>query len=939
MKQFLLVFLFCIFSFALKAQEKPVSLAGKWCVALDVFNQGTREEWYKKELPKSKDLHITLSLFFRRGDYLVNDWILLPGTMEESNIGVKLYPGKVFSGGLQKKISYDGPFWIQRTVSIPPSWSGKTVIFSMERTIGVSTMYWDGQKVGESFGYEAPHQFEINSSLTSPGDHTISVYINRNDSRHPQGGHGVYSENGTTWTGVVGKIEMQARNSIYVDNLQIYPNIDNGTIKVSFGIGQYSRQAKDITINFSLRKKKEGNLFEKVKSITVKAENLNRQHIELSLPKPVELWSEFNPNLYELKTELLVNGIIEDISVTSFGMRKFTTINGNFSLNGNKVFLRRTEYDGASPIKNYPSMEKTDWDRIMRIAKEYGLNSLRFHTWCPPEAAFEAADESGIMFQVELPTGKKSDYPPPEELKKILDSYGNHPSFCMLSLSNEWFSHNEASKKTIIEARQYDSRHLYTCTSHPLARNCVDDYYEAANDDKGNLLVGIQWGGGDVVSTTRFNTKPPETQSDYSAFIKDFTVPIVTHEVGQWAMFPNLKEISKYTGCLQNTNYERIRQALEDKGLLKYADDFAMASGKFSAILYKEEIESAIRTSGLGGFCLLNLSDFQGQNLAVVGILDAFWDSKGIISPKEHRMYCSSIVPLARMTKRVWKQNEVFTASAEIAHFGEKDLLKVQPVWTITTETGKVIYKGQFTKTDIPVGGLASLGNISISLKEIEAPQKLILSIEIPSTEIKNTWDLWVYPSEVNLSNGKVKVFNTWDSNLKKALESGESVLLLPKLESLKDGYRASCFTTVFWNSLFKGKQKAHTLGILCDPSNPVFSSFPTDSYSNWQWWDVTMHANAMYLNNIPKQLKPLVQVIDSYHLNDRLAYIWECKVGKGKLLVSTVDFTTEMDKRTVSKQLEKSILEYMNSEKFNPTTELNFQMIDKLFYSMEIRL
>ncbi|MDP3913599.1 MAG: hypothetical protein Q8R96_07670 [Bacteroidota bacterium] len=582
-------------------------------------------------------------------------------------------------------------------------------------------------------------------------------------------------------------------------------------------------------------------------------------------------------------------------------------------------------------------MEKSDWLHLIGIAKEYGLNSLRFHSWCPPKAAFEAADGLGIILQIELPygfgPGQKSDYPL-LELRTILDAYGNHPSFCMLSLGNERFTHNDDTKKSIADAKQYDPRHLYTCTSHPLAMNCVDDFFEAADggtNDK--LIVGIEWGGGDVVSSSRFNTKSPETKSDYRNVIKDFDVPIVSHEAGQWAMFPNLNEISKYTGVLQNTNYERIKQALDDKGLLDYAGDFAMASGKFAAILYKEEIESALRTPNFGGICLLGLTDFQGQNLAVVGILDAFWESKGIVTPKQHRMYFSSTVPLARMVKRVWKQNEVFTASAEIAHFGEKDLFKTHSNWTISSEDGKVLFNGQFKTLNIPIGGLTSLGDISVLFNKIKAPQKLILSIEIPSTEIKNTWDIWVYPSEVNLSIGKVKVVNTWDNNVKKALESGENVLLIPKLESLKDGYRASCFTTVFWNSIFKKYQKAHTLGILCDPSNPVFSSFPTDSFSNWQWWDVTMNANAMYLNNMPKQLKPLIHVIDSYHINDRLTYVWECKVGKGKLLVSTIDFTTEIEKRTVSKQLEKSILDYMNSEQFNPKTELHFTDIDNLFY------
>ncbi|MBW8326049.1 MAG: hypothetical protein K0M50_14885 [Prolixibacteraceae bacterium] len=937
MKKIIITAICVVQSFcALAQQNNTISLDGEWRVALDVFYQGYANQWYKQELPNTKDLHLDYSIYFRRDDYLVSNWMRLPGTMDESNIGVKLYPEKAFSEGLQKKINYDGPFWIQRKVTIPTDWIGKTVIFSMERTIGVSTMYWDGKLVGEASGYEAPQEFKINSLLAGVGDHIITVFVNKNDKRYRQVGHGVVGENGVGWTGVVGRIEMQVQNTIYLKNIQIFPNIENGSLKTTFTIGQNRKQNKDITVNLSVRKKKAGGGFKNLKTIHIKGERIEKQSLELLLPKPIELWSEFTPSLYEMKTEVLVDDMVEDVVYTTFGMRSFATQKGNFSINGKNTFLRRAEYDGASPIKNYPSMEKADWLRLMGVAKEYGLNSLRFHTWCPPKAAFEAADELGLYLQVELPSkwggDVKEDYPM-RELETISDAYGNHPSFCMLTLGNERFTHNSNTKKAITDAKQYDIRHLYTCTSHPLATNCVDDYYEAADAGaKDKLLVGIEWGGGDVVSSTRFNTKTPETKSDYRNAIRDFEVPIVSHEAGQWVMFPNLDEISKYTGVLENTNYERIRESLDKKGMLEYAADFAMASGKFAAILYKEEIESALRTPNFGGISLLGITDFQGQNLAVVGILDSFWESKGIVSPKQHRMYCSPTVPLARMGKRVWKQNETFTANAEIAHFGEKDLLKTQPSWSIASENGKVLLNGQFAKVNIPTGGLTPLGDISVSLNKIAAPQKLTLSIEIPSTEIKNSWDIWVYPSEIEASLGKVKVFNKWDTNAKNALALGENVLLLPQKESLKDGYRESCFTTVFWNSLFKNFQKAHTLGVLCDPSLPLFNSFPTDNSSNWQWWDVTMHANAMYLNNAPKTLKPLVQVIDSYHINDKLAYVWECKVGKGKLLVSTVDFTTDIEKRTVSKQLEKSILDYMNTAAFNPNTELHSSEIENFF-------
>ena len=624
-------------------------------------------------------------------------------------------------------------------------------------------------------------------------------------------------------------------------------------------------------------------------------------------------------------------------------MRDFIARGQHFFLNGNEIFLRGAQQDGTSPIKGYTPMDKEYWNKIMAQSKAYGLNHLRCHTWCPPEAAFVAADEYGIILQVELP----SYGPEYKELTRIIDHFGNHPSFCLLSLGNELFNHDENSKKAINDARKHDARHLYTCTSNPVANNCDDDFFVSAwgwgtdsivdtYPEKINIggkpIVGIVWSGGDGVSTTRFNTQLPETQFDYREEVKQSPVPVISHEAGQWAMFPDLDAIGKYSGTLRNSNYERIKLRLEKRGMLSQAHDFALASGKFSALLYKEEIESALRTPNLAGINLLGINDFQGQNLAVVGVLDEFWDSKNLVNANIHSQYCNAIVPLALMEKRIWRQNEIFNAQIELAHYGETDLFNVCPRWQITSADGKIMIEGMLAQQDLSHGELKSLGKISFQANKLKAPQKYILTVDIDQNKIKNSWDFWVYSSDLTIDRGKVLILNSWGKEAKSALESGKNVLLIPNVKSLTDGYRENCFTPVFWNSIFKWMQKAHTLGVLCDPASRVFSQFPTENYSNWQWWDIAMNSNAMCLNKFPQQLKPLIQVIDTYAINDKLAYLWECKIGKGKLVVSTINFSEKTDKRPACTQLYKSVLNYMNSNEFNPKDELSMQFLDNLF-------
>jgi hypothetical protein len=560
----------------------------------------------------------------------------------------------------------------------------------------------------------------------------------------------------------------------------------------------------------------------------------------------------------------------------------------------------------------------------MRNCKSYGLNHVRFHTNCPPDAAFEAADEVGMYLQPEL-CGI-----PYAEINRILDTYGNHPSFCMLSLNNEAFSHNKETQYIIQSAKKRDNRHLYTCTTNPLKADCVDDFYISAWGHESTKewpffkpIVGITWGGGDVVSASRFNTCAPETMSNFATEIKGVNAPVIAHEMGQWAMFPVLSETSKYTGVLRNTNYERIANMLKMRGMLHLATDFAYASGKFSALIYKEEMESAMRTPNFAGYQLLGLHDCQSYDVAIIGILDAFGESKGIVSPNEHSQYCNSVVPLAKMVKRVWHSNETFSSKVDIANFRFEDIKGAKLQWSVIDTENRIIKSGYLKRRDALKGQLTSFDDIKFDLSEIKKATKLTLIITICGTQYQNNWDFWVYTPVLESVSSDVLIVTAdkW-SQLKEKISEDKKILLLLNNQTIKDS-RDSCFTPIFWNTIFKWAQKSHTTGILCNPTHPVFSEFPTESYSNWQWWDITMNAWAMDISSLPLELSPIIQVIDSYSINHKLAYLWECKIGNTKIMVSSIDFTRDMQNRLASKQLKNSILNYMNSGRFSPEIEL----------------
>jgi hypothetical protein len=572
--------------------------------------------------------------------------------------------------------------------------------------------------------------------------------------------------------------------------------------------------------------------------------------------------------------------------------------------------------------------------KILRTIKDYGLNHVRFHSYCPPEAAFEAADRLGIYFHVECSSwanqgasigdGKDIDRFIYREGDMIMREYGNHPSFCMLAYGNEPAGKNQQEflGRLLTYWKGKDNRRVYTSAAG----------WPVIPENDYDLTPGPriqQWGDG---LKSIINARPPQTTFDYRDFVSKYNVPVVSHEIGQWCVYPDFTEIEKYKGSLKATNFEIFRESLTGNNMAGQAKDFLIASGKLQSICYKAEIEAALRTPGFAGFQMLQLHDFPGQGTALVGILNPFFESKGYITPEEFRSFCNETVPLARMGKLVYNGTDTIRASVEIAHFGASPIRNAVVSYKIINSSGEILHSGAFNKEEIPAGNCIPAGDISIPLKQVTKAQKLKLEVAIDNTQFRNSWDVWVYPAK-EAAVEDVYITVKMDSRAEAVLKKGGKVLYLPYGE-IKNGKGAEVaigFSSIFWNTAWTRNQAPHTLGILCNPDHPVFKNFPTESHSNWQWWDPVTHSQAMVVTDFPAELSPLIQPIDTWFENRKLALAFEVKAGGGKLFVCSVDLVKIDKDRIVSKQLLGSILDYMNSEDFNPTIRVDVNEIKRL--------
>jgi hypothetical protein len=573
-------------------------------------------------------------------------------------------------------------------------------------------------------------------------------------------------------------------------------------------------------------------------------------------------------------------------------------------------------------------MDVSQWERIFNTCKAYGLNGMRFHSWCPPEAAFVAADKLGMYLQVEntdwrFTIGKDTAVNRylTEEADRILKTYGNHPSFMMLCEGNELVGPSVNSFLSgLVSKWKNDPRHLYTGASA----------YPVIPENEYNVFYGARpqrWKEG---LKGRFNVQPLNTQYDYSDYVAKFKIPMITHEVGQWCVYPNYNEIPKYSGVLKPYNYELFRESLREHKMIDLAEQFTLASGRFQVIMKKEEIESYLRTPGMGGYHLLQLNDFPGQGTAPVGVVDVFWDPKPYVTAKEFSQFQSCGVPLLRTAAFTYTNDQTFSAAVQFANFGKGPLSNATVQWSFKYENGQVVQQGSFKKT-IPLGSPIALGDVHIDLHSIKTASRLIFSVHIAGTAYSNQWSIWVYPKMLPaVSMNNILVATNWNEEVKTHLRQGGKVLLLADTNKIQSG-ADPVFSGISWNTVWSG-MPPNLLGILCDPSHPALQHFPTEFHSNWQWWDVVRHSKPVVLDHTPAAFRPLVQMIPDWNNNKKIGLVWEAKVGKGSLLFSAIDLRNDMDQRPVARQLLYSLERYVSSKDFAPKEELTESMIDTLF-------
>lgn len=934
----------------------------------------------------------------------------LPGTLDENGIGHRdvganqWHPDAVLgnaAGEIDKdapiatrftrRHTYEGEARISRKITVPDY--GTDRLFVLAERARALRLLVDGEacSVFRQGTLSTPYIFELTGA--APGEHEFTFLSDNSYPGMPKAAiyysSAATDETQTNWNGILGECSMYTRPQNFIDSLRVYPRavkkeeknkaggyVLDVCVELAPGAKKVYKDAKIILQSEALAA---GEL-EDTQTLTEiisysgeglaeagtdKEENPKTMEIwfrDLPLRENVKLWDEDEGNLYEMAVTLDNGMSAEDKGGstaecrTRFGIRSFgDNGSGRLALNGRAIFLRGEANCAEYPETGHPPMTIPEWKEMLLKYRSYGINFVRFHSHCEPEAAFAAADELGMLLQPELSHWDPKDAFGTEEsyryyraeLVDLLKTYANHPSFVMLTLGNELQAQDEGRERMrelVRTAKRMDPTRLYANGSNAF-------YGEEGCDPESDFYTSQSCK--DVVIRGTFsgmrgylNENYPSADRTYDEAMaeirKEYQKPVFSFEVGQFEVLPDFEELESFHGISDPVNLKLIKKRVEERGLLPTWEKYVEATGELSRLAYREEIEAAMRTRELSGISLLGLQDFPGQGTALVGMMNSHLEPKpyDFARPERFREFFQECRILVKLPHYTYEAGERLIAEVEAANFGKGNIEGVF-CWTLAgkksvSENGNcepaeikskntVIATGEDTEITIcRPGSYTEVGSLDIPLDFVEKNTALTLKVRIGDSI--SAYPIWVYRKTTPVCPENVYETRAFDVKTREILQNGGRVYLSPDAdkESLPNSIKTQ-FTTDFWSVGTFADQEGG-MGQLIDTEHPIFKEFPTDFHTDWQWWIMATKRAVI----LPHPMKTIITEMDSYAFLRPMAQMIEFRCLKGKVLLSTMELHKSQQYPEV-RALQASIYTYLSGENFEPAEEITEEELSML--------
>ena len=836
----------------------------------------------------------------------------LPGTLAAAGLGHR-WTERDFqitmdlpqSEALVQEWQYVGKAVWRRTVVLSEADCTQPLELFLERVMWKSEAFWDGVSLGVRDSLATPHVHAL-PKLT-PGSHELRIEIDNscfyNFSRQ---GHSYGPNMQAIWNGVLGEVKLRRAHPLR--SARVFADVPaNRTLRV------------EVPTDFVANEDTVSIAGLKVLSVTEGPSPFatDRKMLSVALASDPVVWSNSpNAKLYVLSLTDQTAGFTRRMR---FAFRTWGIKGRAITLNGNPIFTRGNVENANFAKDGVPWMSKSEWMRMLRLLRdEDGVDTIRFHTWCPPRAAFDAADELGMMLQPEagiwtdawmsegdeVGNGKPVDGFVRRELRAIADAYGDAPSFLSLSIGNELGNSNFRTMGEMIrEVRKHDPRHLYYASSARDLSGADDFLLSHKIIDKGLAREKLL----------------PRTDWDYEDLYGVSKVPVVAHEIGQWPVYPIWDELlAPFTGTMRPWNLSRHRDTAAKKNALRFQREYHAASAKLNRLIYKEEVESFLRTPSCAGLQLLEVQDYTGQAEALVGWRDPFYSLKsGFKDLPPFSTVWGSVTFLARFPRFTYEVGETFRATLQVRNLKQSPIPSGTRIpYSICGRNGEVA-----VEKAIAPGELATVGAVDIPLTDDMTQSKQELRFGT------NRWNFWVYPREEQCAwPANVTVTGNLDE-MRKALAAGRTVLYTGTSHKSAKGQ----FKSVYWSA--RWFQVANTtsaaLGTWFDVGHPALAGFVTEDFTDWQWYSLAEGATIHALRGVPSDYRPIALSVNDFHFSDFTATIFEAFVGKGRLFVCGYDLDA---KTPEARRLRASVAQYLAGNAAPGTATLPDTWIDEEF-------
>lgn len=824
----------------------------------------------------------------------------LPGTLADSGLGKaqsydtwNAVSNKQERYALRLQHQFIGEAVWSRRVKIPAELAAKPLELFLERVMWKSTLKVDGRLVGSCDSLGTPHVYRFAPGELSAGEHLFEITVdNRGHYGFAGWSHAWGPTTQTRWNGIIGKFELREANALRSARVFAkWPARNRFEIDLPAGAALAAVEVEGLDVEGWERK---------------------GERVEVRFRGEPVYWSEWHPRLYRL---VLSDG--KGFSRTMrFGFRTLERRGKRIYLNGCPFWMRGNVDNCQFPLTGYPAMTPAEWRRQIRVQQLGGCNSMRFHTWTPPEAAFEAADELGFLMMAEVgywadrwmdctSAGRGDaahDAFLKNELRRIQDTYGDHPSLMSVGLGNELGSCDfDLLDSWMKEAKAYDNRYLTIVST--ARKVCSSDDFMTTHHYPGVGSVRC-W-------------RRPNTDWDYEEAYSKAPIPVIAHEIGQWPIYPYWDDMSRFSGLLKPYDWMWMRSLAEKNGTLRFMRRWHAASMKSNRLMYKDEVESFMRTPSCAGLQLLDMRDYTGQGEALVGWLDADFGAKPALSEVGAFSDVFRAVPfLARFGKFTWTVGETFEAKLQVRNFTEEPIPSgMRWPWSFAGKRGYMTLGEDLSPCEI-----ATVGTVRVELEEWMCASKQTLGFG------ENSWDIWVFPAE---SPAAVPAGVTLTGDFAEALAAlgkGGRVVYTGKSALTGKG----SFEPVYWSSIhFPSKDPSVALGTWFDEDHRVFSDFPTENWMDWQWRSLADGATVHVLQNAPAGFDAIAMPVADIHFSEFLATMFELRALGGRMFVCGYDLNADTPE---SRALRRCVFDYVAGGDFRPRHEVDVDTLRKMF-------